>query len=64
MLKIEVIEGNIEKALKKYKSKVIKTKLIQELRDRKHNQKPSTLKRLKIKKAIRVNDWNKKSPMA
>ena len=39
MLIIEVKKGNIEGALKKFKSKVIKTQLISELQDRKRHKK-------------------------
>lgn len=42
----------IEKALKLFKSKVIKTKLMSELRNRKEFSKPSVIKRNEINKAI------------
>ena len=42
----------IEKALKLFKSKVIKTKLMSELRNRKEFSKPSVIKRKTISKAI------------
>lgn len=51
MLIIEVESGNIEKALKKYKSKVIKTKQITELRNRQEFEKPSSKKRADLSKA-------------
>ena len=50
MLHIEV-KGNIEKALKTYKSKVIKTKMINELQERKEFTKKSVKRRAVLKKA-------------
>ncbi len=43
---------NIEKALKQLKSKVIRTKQLRKLRDRKQFTKPSQIKRLEKQKAI------------
>jgi ribosomal protein S21 len=54
MLKIKVNnrkKSGLEKALKEYKSKVIKTKQLKELRDRQKHVKPSVKKRKKIAKA-------------
>ena len=51
MLRIEVNKGDIEKALKKYKSKVISTKQLRDLRDLEQYEKPSVEKRRKNKKA-------------
>jgi small subunit ribosomal protein S21 len=51
MLIIEVKNGNIEQALKKYKSKVFKTKQILKLRDRKEFTKKSVANRATTKKA-------------
>lgn len=45
-------EKGIESALKKFKFKVQRTKLIQELRKRKEFQKSSITRRNEIKKAI------------
>jgi small subunit ribosomal protein S21 len=42
----------IEKSLKLFKSKVIKTKLMSELRNRKNFSKPSVIKRNEKNKAI------------
>ena len=58
MLKVEVDKGNIEQALKKYKSKVIKTKQLKSLRNKRYHDKPTSANRLKMQKAIRVKDWN------
>ena len=52
MLIIEVKKGNVEGALKKFKSKVIKTKLVSQLQDRKTYKKKSDVKRQIIKDAI------------
>jgi small subunit ribosomal protein S21 len=60
MLKIEIKDGNIEKALKKYKSKVIKTKQLKNLRGKRYYEKPTSAKRVKMQKAIRVKNWNLK----
>jgi len=59
MLKIEIKKGNIEQALKQYKSKVIKTRQLKSLRDNRYYSKPTSAQRLKMQKAIRVKDWNK-----
>ena len=45
MLKIPVIKGNINKALKLFKRKFRNTKKLQELRERKNYTKPSTKRR-------------------
>lgn len=57
MLKIKVKEGKggIEKALKELKSKVIKTRQMRELQDRKTFTKKSVKRRESKKKAIYVN---------
>ena len=47
MLIINVDKGNIEKALKQYKSKVIKTKQLKELRERQEFEKNSSKNRTK-----------------
>lgn len=55
MLIIKIEEGlSIEKALKKYKRKVDKTKQTKQLRDRQQFDKPSSVKRNKKKKAIYI----------
>lgn len=52
MLIINVDKGNIEKALKQYKRKTIKTKQMRKVRDGKQYTKPSALNRLKFQKAV------------
>jgi len=51
IIKIKNTE-NIELALKKFKNKVRKTKLIEQLRDNRYYNKPSEEKRLNNNKAI------------
>ena len=53
MLIIPVDNNNIEKALKQYKRKVIKTKQLKKIRDRKDFTKAE--KRLQLQKAKYVN---------
>ena len=52
MLIIEVKKNNIEGAIKRFKSKVIKTKLLLELQDRKNYKKKSDVIRQIIKNVI------------
>jgi small subunit ribosomal protein S21 len=52
MLIVNVDKGNIEKALKQYKRKTIKTKQMRKVRDDKQYTKPSALNRLKFQKAV------------
>ena len=55
MLIIPVKEGeNIERALKKYKKKFDRTKVVRELRARKQFTKPSVIRREEIKKAAYI----------
>lgn len=51
IIKLDDKKPNIEKALKQLKSKVIRTKQLKKLRDRKQFTKPSESNRLKIQKA-------------
>ena len=55
MIVVPVKEGeNIEKALKKFKRKFEKTRVVKELRARQQFDKPSVLNRLKRERAIYV----------
>ena len=55
MIVVPVKEGeNIEKALKKFKRKFEKTGVVKELRSRQQYDKPSVLKRLKMERAVYV----------
>jgi len=58
MLITKVENGNIEKALKQYKRKVINTKQIKNLRDQQDYTKPSVKKRLKLQKAKYLENKN------
>lgn len=52
MLKIKVSKGNIARALKEYKSKVIKTRQMREVNERKEFEKPSVKNRRIKEKGI------------
>ena len=54
IVKVKEGKGGIERALKEYKSKVIKTRQMTELNNRKTHEKESVKKREKKKKAIYV----------
>lgn len=45
MLIIKIKKGNIERALKEYKGKVIRTRQMRQLNERKEFEKPSSKKR-------------------
>jgi len=60
MLIVEVKNGNIEKALKNLKGKVIKTKQSSILFDKKEFVKPSVIKRDETKKAIYIQKLKSK----
>ena len=53
MLKIPIVKGNINKALKQFKVKFKNTQVLKELRERKNYTKPSAKKRVQKDKAIR-----------
>ena len=53
MLKIPVVKGNINKALKQFKRKFRDTKVLKELRERKYYTKPSLKRRREKDEAIR-----------
>ena len=53
MLKIPVIKGNINKALKQFKRKFKNTQVLKELRERQNYTKPSLKKRIQKDEAIR-----------
>lgn len=48
---------NINQALKRFKRKVSKSKMMKEIRERKNFMKPSMKKRIKKLKAINTNNW-------
>ena len=53
MLKIPVVKGNIERALKQFKKKFKNTQVLKELRERKNYTKPSLKRRREKDEAIR-----------
>ena len=53
MLKIPVVKGNINRALKQFKKKFRDTQVLKELRERQQYIKPSLQKRKQKKEAIR-----------
>jgi small subunit ribosomal protein S21 len=52
MLKIPVVKGNLNKALKIFKRKFKQTGILKEVRDRKSYTKPTTKRRKQKEKAI------------
>ena len=58
MLIVKLKKGeNINRALKRFKTKVKRTKLIKQIRDNQHFIKPSTKRREQLKKAIRTREY-------
>ena len=58
MLIVKLKKGeNITRALKRFKTKVKRTKLIKKIRDNQHFTKPSTKRREQLKKAIRTREY-------
>jgi ribosomal protein S21 len=58
MLIIPVKNNDLEKSLKNFKSKVLKTKIIVELQNRKNYKKKSDIKRQILNDAIYKNSKN------
>jgi small subunit ribosomal protein S21 len=52
-----VTDGNVEKALRKFKKKIQASGLLQELREREHYVKPTTAR--KLKKSAAKARWRK-----
>ena len=57
MLKVPVIKGNLNKALKIFKKKFKSTGVVKELRERQKFEKNSTKKRIKKQKAIHRQNY-------
>ena len=55
---VEVVDGNVEKALRKFKKKVTESGLLQELREREFYEKPTTARKKAASSARRR--WKKK----
>ena len=54
---VDVKDGNVEKALRKFKKKILEEGLLQELRDRETYEKPTTVR--KRKKGAARSRWLK-----
>ena len=52
MLKIPVVKGNIDRALKEFKRKFKQTGILKEVRERKSYTKPTTKRKFAKEKAI------------
>jgi small subunit ribosomal protein S21 len=57
-LTVEVVDGQVEKALRKFKKKVAESGLLQDLRDREFYEKPTTAR--KKAKSAAQRRWQKK----
>ena len=55
---VRVVDGNVEKALRKFKKKILESGLLQELRDRETYEKPTTARK-RAKGAAKAR-WRKK----
>ena len=53
MLKIPVVKGNLNRALKQFKKKFRDTQVLKELRERQYHTKPSIKRRREKDEAIR-----------
>lgn len=53
----KVIKGDINRALKKFKSVTLESGHLEELRERKEYKKPTTVKRKMKQDAIRAQRW-------
>ena len=53
MLKIPVVKGNLNRALKQFKRKFRDTKVLKEIRERQYFTKPSKKRRVEKDEAIR-----------
>jgi len=53
MLRIPVVKGNLNRALKQFKKKFRDTKVLKELRERQYYTKPSLKRRVEKDEAIR-----------
>ena len=59
MLKIPVVKGNIERALKLFKSKFKKTGTLKEVRERKNFIKPSLKRKIQKEKSIKRDKYKR-----
>ena len=61
MLKIPVVKGNINKALKQFKRKFKQTGILKEVRERKNHTKKSTKRKISKEKAILKRKYKEKN---
>jgi small subunit ribosomal protein S21 len=61
MLKIPVVKGNINRALKLFKRKFKQTGTLKEIRERKHYIKKSTKRKLTKEKAVLKRKYNEEN---
>ena len=54
----KVIKGDINRALKRFKSATMDSGHLEELKERKEYKKPTTVKRKMMKDAIRKQQWD------
>jgi ribosomal protein S21 len=54
----KVIKGDINRALKRFKSATMDSGHLEELKERKQYKKPTTVKRKMMKDAIRKQQWD------
>ena len=54
----KVIKGDINRALKRFKSATLDSGHLEELRERKEYKKPTTVKRKMMKDAVRKQKWD------
>ena len=58
LTRTKVIKGDINRALKKFKSATIESGHLEELKERKQYTKPTTKKRKMMKDAVRKQKWD------
>ena len=61
MLKIPVVKGNLNRALKQFKRKFKQTGILKKVRDKKSYTKPTTKRRLAKEKAILKRKYREKN---
>jgi small subunit ribosomal protein S21 len=54
---VTVVDGNVEKALRKFKKKIQESGVLNDVRDRAHYVKPTTQR--KLKKSAARNRWQR-----
>ena len=57
LTRTKVIKGDINRALKRFKSATLDSGHLEELRERKQYTKPTTKKRKMMKDAVRAQKW-------